>query len=105
MVEQNTVVGEEVVGFAIVDDLPVSVDFGTGIGATGVERSGFLLGDFLDLAKHFRGASLVVFEVDSSALAIVTNCFKQAQGTHANAIDGVFRGIEADTHVKLGSQL
>jgi len=76
VVEEDAVAGEEVVGFAVVDGLPVGVDFGAGVGAAGVEGGGFGLGHGLDFAKHFGGAGLVVFDVDSCAVAVVADGFE-----------------------------
>ena len=48
VVEEDAVAAKDVVGFAVVDGLPVGEEFTAGVGATGVERGGFGLGDFLD---------------------------------------------------------
>lgn len=103
MVEQDAVAGVEAVGFAVVDGDPVGVHLGDGIRAARVEGRGFLLRDFLDQAVEFGGGSLV--EAGFLFQAKEADGFEQAQGANGVDIGGVFRGFEADGHVRLGAEV
>ena len=59
VVEEDAVAGEEAVGFAVLDGHLVGEDLGHGVGAARVERGGFALRHFLDLAVHLGDAGLV----------------------------------------------
>ena len=84
VIKQDAVAGKKVVGFAVVDGLPVGVHFSAGVGAAGVEGGVFLLGDGLDEAKHFGGTCLVVADLVAGALLVVADGFEDAEGAHAN---------------------
>ena len=59
MVEEDTITGVNTIGFTVVDGNPVGIEFGYGIGASGIERCSLLLRYFLDLAIEFGGGSLI----------------------------------------------
>ena len=59
MVEEDTVACEDIVGFAVVHDDPVAVQFCHAVRAAGIERCLLGLGDFLDLAVQFACGCLI----------------------------------------------
>ena len=59
MVEKNARAAEHIVGFAVLLDDPVAVQFGYGIRTVGVERRSLGLRHFLHFAVQFAGGSLV----------------------------------------------
>ena len=59
MVKEDSGTGVDIVALPVVDRDPVSVDFGYAIGAAGIERGAFGLGNFADSAEHFAAAGLV----------------------------------------------
>src|SRR3546814_19208686 len=59
MVEQDAVRGMHAIGFAIVDDDPVGIEFRRGIGRARVERRRLALRHFLNQTIEFGSRSLV----------------------------------------------
>ncbi len=103
MVEQNAVAGKDIVSFPVVDRDPVGVDLGGTVRTSGVERGGFFLGYFPDLAKHFAGGGLV--KTGFLLQAEDADGLKEAQGAEGVAVGGVFRGFKGNLDVALGGQV
>ena len=59
VVEEDAVASVHAIGLAVVDRDPVRVEFGHRVGGPWVERSGFLLRDFLDQPVELRRGGLV----------------------------------------------
>ena len=103
MVEENAVAGVDAVGFAVVDRDPVGVHLGYGIGAARVERRCFLLRRLLHQTVEFTGtglvkAGLLLHLQDADRL-------QDAKGSHRIHIGCVFRTLEANRHVRLGTEV
>jgi hypothetical protein len=103
VIEEDAVAGVEAVGFAVIDDDPVGVEFGDGVGAARVEGGGFLLWGFLDEAVEFGGGGLV--ESGFLLEAEDADGFEEAEGTDGVDVGGVFRAFEADGDVAHGSEV
>ena len=103
VVEEDTVAGIYAVGLPVVDTDPVGVELGHSVGAPGVERGGFRLGDLLDLAEQLRGGGLVKFGFLFKAQE--ANALQDAQGAKAVGVRRVFRGFKGDRHMALGRQV
>jgi len=101
MVEEDAIAGVEVVGFAVVHDRPVGEDLGAGIGASGPERRGLLLGNFLHQSKHLAGTGLVKAWLN----AYVPDGFQQADAAGASDIRRVFSRIKAHADMALGGKI
>ena len=86
MVEEDAVAAEHVVGVTIFLDNPVSVEFGDGIGAEGVEGRVLILRHFLYLAVELGCRGLVYLaRVGETYLA---HGFDDAQHTHGVNVGG-----------------
>ena len=59
MIEQNALAGINPVDLVVVHSDSVSIELGHPLGTAGIEGSGFLLGDILDLAVELGGGGLV----------------------------------------------
>ncbi len=59
VVEQNAVAGVHAIGFAVVDNDPIRIHLGHGVGAARVKGRGFFLRNFLHQAIQLGCASLV----------------------------------------------
>ena len=79
VVEQDAVGGEQAVGLAIIDGLPVRVDLGACVGAARMERRGLALRRFGDLAEHLGRARLVEARRAAVALVVIAQRLEQAQ--------------------------
>lgn len=62
MIEQDTVASEHVVCLAVVDNNPVTIQFGNAIGRARIEGGGLLLGSLNDLTIELRGGGLLAIE-------------------------------------------
>jgi len=78
VVKQDAVAGEHAVRFTVIDGLPEAVHLGTGIRAAGMERSGFLLGSFNNLAKHLAAGRLI----EAGRKLCIANGFEQVDRAH-----------------------
>ena len=59
MVKENTVAGEEIIGFTVIDGDPVRVKLGCGIRRARVKGGLFRLGRLLNLAVELGGRGLI----------------------------------------------
>ena len=103
MVEEDAVASKDIVGFPVVDRDPVGVDLGDTVRTAGIERGGFFLGNFLDLAEHLAGGGLV----KAGFLLQTENAdgLQETQGTEGVAVGGVFRGFKRNLDMALGGQV
>ena len=100
MVEEDAVAGEQAVGFAVVDGLPVGDrPWRRRRGCAGRRASSRVCGVFDDLAVHLAGGGLV--EADRR-YASVADGFEQAHRAEGVDVGGVFGLVEADADVAIG---
>lgn len=103
MVEEDAGAGKHVVCLAVFLDDPEAVELGDGVGAVGMEGGLLVLRNLLHLAvKLGRGGLVEPAGLGKSALA-----YALEQTKHAGGVDvgGELRGVEADLHVALGSEV
>jgi len=105
VVKEDAVDGEGTVGLAVVDDLPVGVDLGAGVGGAGVEGGGFLLGGFDDLAEHFGAGGLVELDRVAGGFFEVADGFEEHDGAEGIGLDGVDGHVEGDADVGLSAEV
>ena len=103
VVEQNAVHGKHSIGLAVFFYDPKAVLLCHGIGAVGVERRGFTLGHFLNLAIQFAGGCLI----HAGFLGKAQNAagLENAQHTQCIHIAGIFGHIKAHLHMALCCQI
>lgn len=105
MIEQNPIAGEEPVGLAVVNGVPMSGAFGGRVRGSGVERGGFRLGRRSG-SEHLRGSGLVVPNVRSAGGHDVgSDSFEEAERAGGHHIGGVIGDLEGDGDVGLGSEV
>ncbi len=97
--------GEQPVGLAIVDGLPVRVHLGAGVGAARMERRGLALRNFGDLARTSRTSPPGRTRRAAVALVVIAHRLQQAQRAQPDHVGGVFGLIEGDAHVRLRGQI
>ncbi len=103
VVKQDAITGKYAVGLAVVDRNPVGIHLGHCVGATRIERCGFLLRDFLHQAIELAGAGLI--KAGFLLQAQDANGFQNAQGAHAVHVGGVFGALKANSNVALGAEI
>lgn len=103
MIEKNTRAAEHVVGFAVLLDDPIAVEFGHGVGAVGVERSLLVLRDLLYLAVKFGSRGLI----DAAGLGKSALAYGLEDAQYARSIDvgRELRSIERNLHMALSRQV
>ena len=84
MIEQNAAGPKNVIALAIVDGHPMRIELGHAIGAAGVERCAFNLGNGLHLAKHLGSAGLV----EADLRVDQANGFQQVEAANAGDLRG-----------------
>ncbi len=92
MIKKDTITGIHIIGFPIINAYPIGIQLGTGIGRTGIKRSFFRLGSFLNFTKQFRSRGLIKFCFFFQPED--TNCFEQAKGAKGIRIGCVFRSLK-----------
>src|SRR3546814_13144430 len=92
MVEQDAVRGMHAIGFAIVDDDPVGIEFRRGIGRARVERRRLALRHFLNQTIEFGSRSLV--ETAALLNAEDTDRLEQPERAYAVGICRIFGRFE-----------
>ena len=97
MVEEDPVAGVHVVGFAVIDRNPISVELGHPVRRAWVEGGGFALGYRLHQAVELGGGGLV--NTGAVGHPQEANRFQQTQGPDTVRVGGVFRHIKADLDV------
>lgn len=100
VVEEHAVAGEDAVGLAVVDGVPVRGDLGGGVGGARVE------GRVLALrrrrgAEHLRGARLVV----ADGLARQADGLEEAERPRGGDVGGVVGDLEGDGDVRLRGEV
>jgi hypothetical protein len=105
VVEQDAVGGEQSIGLAIIDGLPVGVDLGAGVGAARMERRGLALRHFGHPPEHLGRARLVVARRAAMALVVIAQRLQQAERAEPNHVGGIFGLIEGDAHVRLRGEV
>ena len=103
MVEKNAVAGKDIVGLPVVDRDPVGIDLGGPVRTAGIERGCFLLGNFLDLAEHLTGGSLI--KAGFMLQAKNADGLQEAQGAEGIAVGSVFRSFKRNLDMALGGQV
>ena len=103
VVEEDAGAGVEAVGFAVVFDYPVAVEFGDAVGGAGVEGGGFVLwaarvGDF---AVELGGGGLV----EAAFVFQQADGFEDAEGAEGVDLAGVFGELEGDFDMALGAEV
>src|ERR1700722_4540843 len=101
VIEEYPVACEQLVGLAIVDRLPVSVDLGARVRTARMKRRGLALRILRYLAEHLRRARLVKLRRSPATFVVIAQRLEQSQRPQADHIGSVFRLIERDTHVRL----
>ena len=102
MVEEDARAGEQAVGLAVVDRLPVAVELGAGVRAAGVEGGRQRLRR-RGRAEHLGAGGLV--EPHRLAAVELPDGLQQAQGAQADDVGGVERLVERDADVALGPEV
>ena len=102
MVEKDSADGEYVIGLAVIYGYPVGVEFGHPVWTFGMKRGSFVLGRGSG-AEHPRSGGLVEFGFVAQAEEL--DGFQYPQGSQGVGVGGVFRGIERDLDMALGSDV
>ena len=105
MVEQDAVAGEQFVGLAVVDGLPVRLDLCAGVGASRIERRVFGLRNLGDLAVHLAAGRLVESHFLALAVAVIANRFQEMERADRADLCRVHGLIEARAHVRLRAEV
>ena len=103
MVKQNAIAGIHPVSLAIVHSYPVGVKLGDAIGAARIKGCGFFLRNFLHQAIELTCTGLINTRFVCKPQH--PHCFKDAQGAKRIGIGGVFRRLEAHSHMALSSKV
>ena len=103
VIEEDTIGGVQIVGFAVIDSEPVGKDLSAAIGGTGMERCRLDLGNLVHLAKHLGGGGLVKPYVLGQAS--LSNRLQKPYGAKSRDIAGIFRYVEGDAHMALGAEI
>jgi len=103
VIEENAAGGVQIVGLTVVHGEPVGIHLGAAVGRARPERSFFGLGNFLHLAEHLGGRGLVV--TDFFNQTGFANGFEDALRTETDDVAGVFRNIEGNAHMGLGTEV
>ena len=103
VVEEDPVAGEQVIRLAIVHRGPVGKHLGAAVRAARIERRGFALRSFLNLAVEFRSRGLIKTRLLFQAQD--TNRLQQPQRPQRIGIGRVFRLFERYLHVALGREV
>jgi hypothetical protein len=103
VVEQDTVAGVHPVRFTVVDTDPIRVELGAAVGGSGVEGRGLTLRGLDNFAVEFRSGGLV--EADVFLQAAGSDGVEETQGAETIDIASVFRHLEGDLDVGLGSEV
>ncbi len=103
VIEQDTVGGVQVIGLPIVHRDPVGIELGGGIGAARPERGCLALRRFLHLAIEFGCGCLI--ETDGLLHPQDPDRLQQSQRSDRIGVCRIFRGLETDLNVALGSEI
>lgn len=105
MIEQNPIAGEDAVGFAVINGVPMRGALGGGVRGAGVEGGGFRLG-WRRGSEHFRRPGLVVFDMRAAGGGDVgSNGLEEAEGAGGDDVGSVIRDLEGDGDVGLGGEV
>ena len=105
VVEQDAVDGEQPVGLAVVDGLPMGVDLGAGVGAARMKRRGLALRSLGDLAEHLGGPGLIEAHLAVVPLVVIADRLEQSERAQPDHVGGVLRLVEGDPDVRLRRQI
>ena len=103
VVEQDPRAAKHVVGFAILLDDPVAVEFRHGIRRVRMERGVFILRYFLDFPVKFRGRGLI--NATCIGKTALTHGFQNAQYARGVDIGCKLRSIERHLNMALGCKV
>ena len=103
MVEEDAVGGVHAIGFAVIDGDPVAIELGDAIGAARIKRRALRLGHFLHFAVKLGGGGLI--EAGGLFHAENADRLEHPQRADRVGIGGIFRRLEADLHMALGSEV
>src|SRR5262249_50075337 len=101
MIEENTVAGEEIIGFPVIDDNPVTIELRDSIGTARVERGLLGLRDLPDAAKKLACRRLVKFRFHPR----LTDRVEESQRAHRVDLSRIFGHIERHFDVTLGGKI
>ena len=101
VIEKDPVASEHAVGLPVVHRLPIAEHLGASVRAAGMERGLLGLRRLRHLAVHLAARSLVKL----GAVARRTQRLQQLQRPHRTDLHRVYRHVETDAHVRLGSQV
>lgn len=105
MVEQDPVAGEDAVGLAVVDGVPMGGALGGSVGGAGVEGGSLRLRRRRG-SKHLRRAGLVVADVGAAGGGDVgADGLEEAEGAGGDDVGGVVGDLEGDGDVRLGGEV
>ncbi|CAL5324294.1 unnamed protein product [Camellia sinensis] len=105
MVEQNPITSKDAISFTVIDSVPMSSAFGSSVGRSRVERSGFGLRRG-SRSEHFGGSGLVVLDVGSASGGDMgANGFEEAEGAGGDDVGGVIGDLKGDGDVGLGGEV
>ncbi len=100
VIEQDAVGSVQAIGFAIIDGDPIGVEFGRRVRRARVKRRRFVLRSLSRLAVELGDRGLVearrVLEPGDA------DRLQQSQGSDRIGVGGVFGGLEAHLHMRLG---
>src|SRR5207253_8096270 len=85
----------------VVDANRVRRCLGTAVRAPWIKRCAFGLRHFADQPVHFARGGLIKPGLDAD----LTDCFQQPDGASCGDVGGVFRTIEADSHMALRCEI
>ena len=100
MVKENPVAGKKLIAFAIVAGHPVSVNFGGGVGASGMKRRRFILRGIRG-PEHLTAGSLI----EAGRNAGSPKSFENAGCPESRDVARVLREIETYSDVALGAKM
>ncbi len=104
VVEENAVGNKEVIGFAVIDGVPVSGDFGDGVGTAGIEGCQLTLRRF-GSSEHLRGASLIEAHLTTGVMHVIADGIEETQRASGDRIGGVFGVFKRDFDVRLRPEI
>ena len=103
MVKEHAIAGVHAITLAVINGDPVAVQLGDGVGTTGVEGRGFLLGNLLNQAVQLAGAGLI--NLGFLREAQHSNRLKNPQRAQRVTVSGVFGSLKTHRHVALSAEV